>query len=70
MRCNFHQSVGDCDVGEYGGKPVGVATVGEIGRHEARMCWVMGQVACSDVNTQANNSVARKVLTTIVVLNK
>ena len=49
MRCNFNQSVGDCDVGEYGGKPVGVATVGKIGRHEAGMLWVMVQIALTDV---------------------
>ena len=41
MRCSFNQpfgvtnAIGDCDVGEYGGKPVGVATVGKIGRHES-----------------------------------
>ena len=49
MRCNFNQSVGDFDVGEYGGKPVGVATVGKIGRHEAGMLWVMVQIALTDV---------------------
>ena len=33
MRRNFHQSVRDCYVGEDGGKPVGIAAVGKVGRH-------------------------------------
>ena len=53
MRCNFHQSVRDRNVGEDCGEPVGVrlgvATVGKIGRHEAGMLWVMVQIALTDV---------------------
>ena len=33
-------SAGAGDYFLFGGKPVGVAAVGKIGRHEARVCWV------------------------------
>ena len=49
MRRNFHQSVRDCYVGEDGGKPVGIAAVGKVGRHEARVCGVVGAVAGADI---------------------
>ena len=49
MRRNFHQSVRDCYVGENGGKPVGVATVGKVGRHKAGVCGIVGAVAGADI---------------------
>ena len=49
MRRNFHQSVRDCYVGEDGGKPVGITAVGKVGRHEARVCGVVGAVAGADI---------------------
>ena len=54
MRRNFHQSVRDCYVGEDGGKPVGIAAVGKVGRHEARVCGVVGAVAGADIEGELN----------------
>ena len=54
MRRNFHQSVRDCYVGEDGGKPVGVAAVGKVGRHEARVGRVVGAVAGADIEGELN----------------
>ena len=52
MRCNFHQSVRDRNVGEDCCEPVGVATVGKVGRHKAWMLWVMVQIALTDVRSK------------------
>ena len=54
MRRNFHQSVRDCYVGEDGGKPVGVAAMGKVGRHEARVGRVVGAVAGADIEGELN----------------
>ena len=54
MRRNFHQSVRDCYVGEDGGKPVGIAAVGKVGRHEARVCGVVGAGAGADIEGELN----------------
>ena len=57
MRCNFHQSVRDRNVGEDCGEPVGVATLGKIGRHEVGVFWVMVQIALSDVRCKLDLAV-------------
>ena len=63
MRRNFHQSVRDCYVGEDGGKPVGIAAVGKVGRHEARVCGVVGAVAGADIEGELDLAALVKALT-------
>ena len=63
MRRNFHQSVRDCYVGEDGGKPVGVAAMGKVGRHEARVGRVVGAVAGADIEGELDLAALVKALT-------
>ena len=52
MRRNLHKSVGDCNVGEYGRQPIGVAAVGKVGGCKSRVGRVVGKVKLADVEGQ------------------